>query len=255
MTIKTALVTGASGGIGLAFAKRLAADGYQVTLVARSEDTLKSVAAEMGPAHRWIAADLSKPEDTLGVADDVRKTKYDVLVNNAGIGVYGRFEGKSLEQIHAMMRLNIDSLVDLSHAFLSVAKSGDSLINVASTLALVTFPGASVYAASKAFVTSFSEGLWWENKPRNVYVAALLPGVTKTNFHTAAGGEVGKLPPDAITQTSEQVAEVGMSALKSRSSPTVVSGFSNKAMIFFTNRLLPRSAMVNMMGKNSPLAQ
>jgi uncharacterized protein len=250
---KTALVTGASGGIGLAIARSLAADGYQLTLVARS--SMKELLAQFGSGHREITADLSKPADFERVAADVKATKYDVLINNAGIGVYGRFEEQSLESLQAMMRLNMDSLVALTHTFLKTAKAGDSVINVASTLALVTFPGASVYAATKAFVTSFSECLWWENKPRDVYVAALLPGVTKTNFHAAAGGEEGKRPPENITQTPEEVAAVCMSALKSRSSPTVVSGFTNKAMIFFTNRLLPRSAMVNIMGKNSPLAK
>ncbi len=249
---KTALVTGASGGIGLEFAERLVKNGYQVTLVARGEAKLKEHVARLGAGHRYLAADLSKPEDTKRVADDLRATKYDVLVNNAGVGVYGLFDQSSLESIRSMMRLNIDSLVDLSHAYLSTAKSGDSLINVASTLALLAFPGASVYAASKAFVTAFSEGLWFENKGRNVYVGALLPGVTRTNFHEAAGGAAGGRPPDAISQNADAVIDVGMQMLADRSKPTVLTSFTNKAMVFFSTRLMPRKTMVSMMGGSSP---
>lgn len=248
---RTALVTGASGGIGLEFAEQLAKRGYQVTLVARGAAKLAEHVARLGTGHRFIAADLSVPADVARVADDVRSTKYDLLVNNAGVGVYETFAEGPIEPTRAMMRLNMDSLVELSHAFLQAAKRGDALLNVASTLALLAFPGAATYAATKAFVTAFSEGLWFENKARGVYVGALLPGVTKTNFHEAAGGATDAKPPDAISQTSAEVVNVAMKALEARSSPTVVSGFANKAMLFST-RLMPRKAMVNMMGGQAP---
>ncbi|MBS1151830.1 MAG: putative oxidoreductase, family [Myxococcaceae bacterium] len=250
---KTAMVTGASGGIGLEFAERLAKEGYQVTLVARGEGKLKEIVARLGAGHRSIAADLSVAADTRRVADDVRATKYDLLVNNAGVGVYGWFADVPVEPTLAMMRLNMDSLVELSHTFLQGAKSGDALLNVASTLALLSFPGAATYCATKAFVTAFSEGLWFENKPRGVYVAALLPGVTKTNFHEASGGTADQTPPAAITQTSAQVVDVAMAALESRSSPTILTSFTNKAMVFFSTRIIPRKAMVNLMGGQSPV--
>ncbi len=249
---KTAMVTGASGGIGLELAERLAKDGYQLTLVARNEAKLKEIVARLGAGHRALAADLSKPEDTRRVADDVRASHYDVLVNNAGVGVYGNVSDASLETLKSMMRLNIDSLVELSHAYLSVAKSGDALMNVASTLALLALPGATTYCATKAFVTAFSEGLWFENKPRGIYVMGLLPGVTKTNFHEAAGGASDNKPPEAISQTSAQVVDVAMRALAARSKPTVLTSFTNKAMVFMSTRLMPRKTMVTMMGGNSP---
>ena len=252
---KTAMVTGASGGIGLEFAERLAKDGYQVTLVARGEAKLKEIVARLGAGHRAIAADLSVAVDAHRVAEDVRTTKYDLLVNNAGVGVYGNFADGSIDATTAMLRLNIDSLVELSHAFLKGAKSGDALLNVASTLAFLSFPGATAYCATKAFVNSFSEGLWFENKARGVYVAALSPGVTKTNFHEASGGTADQKPPEAITQTAAQVVEVGMNALKSRSSPSILTSFTNKAMVFFNTRMLPRKAMVNLMGGQSPVKQ
>ena len=250
---KTAMVTGASGGIGLEFAERLAKEGYQVTLVARGEAKLKEHVARLGAGHRAIAADLSIAADTKRVADDVRATKYDLLVNNAGVGVYGLFSEGAVEPTMAMMRLNMDSLVELSHAFLKGAKSGDALLNVASTLALLSFPGAATYCATKAFVTAFSEGLWFEAKPRGVYVAALLPGVTQTNFHDAAGGSAAQKPPKSITQSAAQVVDAAMAALRSRSSPTILTSFTNKAMVFFSTRLIPRKAMVNLMGGQSPV--
>ena len=250
---KTAMVTGASGGIGLEFAERLAKSGYQVTLVARGEAKLKEHVARLGVGHRSIAADLSIAADIHRVADDVRTSKYDLLVNNAGVGVYGTFSEGSIDSTAAMMRLNMDSLVELSHAFLTGAKTGDALLNVSSTLALLSFPGASVYCATKAFVCAFSEGLWFENKARGVYVAALLPGVTKTNFHQASGGTSDQKPPEAISQTSAQVVDVAMAALESRSSPTILTSFVNKAMVFMNTRVLPRKSMVNLMGGQSPV--
>ena len=251
--MKTALVTGASGGIGLEFAERLAKDGYQVTLVARNEAKLKEHVARLGVGHRALAADLSVTEDTQRVVAELKATKYDVLINNAGVGVYGNFAETALEPTLGMMRLNIDSLVVLSHAYLQGAKKGDALINVASTLGMLSLPGASVYCASKSFVTTFSEGLWFENKPRGVFVGALLPGVTKTNFHAAAGGAPGEAPPEAISQTSAQVVDAGMAQLRRRSNPNALTSFKMRAMVFFSTRIMPRKTMVTMMGGNSPV--
>ncbi|MFO0722211.1 MAG: SDR family NAD(P)-dependent oxidoreductase [Myxococcota bacterium] len=250
---KTAMVTGASGGIGLEIAERLAKEGYQLTLVARSEAKLKEHAARLGSGHRCLVADLSVPADIQRVAEDVRASRYDVLVNNAGIGVYGLFSELPLEPTRAMVRLNVDSVVELSHAFLAGAKSGDALLNVASTLALLAFPGAAVYSASKAFVCAFSEGLWYENKARGVYVAALLPGATKTSFHEAAGGAADAAPPASVTQAVGPVADAAMQALRQRSSPTVLTSFLNKAMVFMNTRMMPRKTMVNLMGGMSPV--
>jgi uncharacterized protein len=250
--IPKAMVTGASGGIGLELATRLAKDGYQVTLVARNAGKLAEIVKSLGDGHRFIAADLSQAAETLRVAEDVRGTGYDLLINNAGVGVYGRFAEEPLASTRAMMRLNMDSLVELSHAFLEKAKSGDALMNVASMLALFSLPGAAAYCASKSFVTLFSEGLWWENKKRGVYVCALLPGVTATNFHEAAGGKPDQKPNKAITQSAAVVVDVAMRALKRRSSPTVLTSFANKAMVFFSTRLVPRKTMIKTMGGNSP---
>jgi uncharacterized protein len=250
---KTALVTGASGGIGLEFVERLAKAGYQVTAVARSEGRLKALVGRLGGGHRALAADLGEPADVKRVADDVRASRYDLLVNNAGVGVYGTFAEAPLAPTQAMLRLNVDCLVQLSHAYLSGAKSGDALLNVSSSLALLSFPGAAAYCGSKAFVSAFTEGLWFENKARGVYVAALLPGVTRTNFHEASGGAPDQAPPEAITQSAAAVVEVALAALERRASPTILTSFLNKAMVFVNTRMLPRRAMINLMGGQSPV--
>ena len=186
-----ALVTGASGGIGKAIADSLAKAGWEVTLVARSEDKLKQNVAALGTSHRYVVADLSQSDGIKKVADELAQTKYQLLVNNAGVGVSGRFEQASMAKNLEMMRLNMDALVTLCHAYLQSAQKGDALINVSSTLAYLSFPGSSLYAATKAFVTNFSDGLWYENKARGVFVTALCPGVTETDFHTASGGKGG----------------------------------------------------------------
>jgi short-subunit dehydrogenase len=250
---KKAMITGASSGIGRAFAERLAKDGFELTLVARSDAKLKELAGALGKTHRVLRADLSVPADIQTVAADVRASGYDLLINNAGVAVYGRFAETDLEKHLAMMRLNMDAVVVLAHTFLQGAKKGDALLNVASTLALLAFPGATTYCASKAFVSAFSESLWWEMKDKDVYVAGLLPGVTKTNFHEASGGDGKNPPPENMSQTAEQVVEAAMVGLRRRGSPTIISGFNNRAMIFAT-RFMPRKSIVNMMGGFGPAA-
>lgn len=246
-----ALVTGASGGIGKAIAESLAKEGWEVTLVARNAARLKDNCAAMGPAHKALAADLSTEAGVKAVADELRQTRYQLLVNNAGVGVYGRFEQTPMEKNISMMRLNMDALVTLSHVFLQTAQKGDALINVASTLAYLSYPGASLYAATKAFVTNFSEGLWFENKDRGVFVTALCPGVTETDFHTASGGKEADRPPKNLAQTPQDVAGVTLRLLKERSGPSTISGTQNNVMVFAT-RFMSGKAKVKMMGSFSP---
>jgi hypothetical protein len=122
-----------------------------------------------------LVADLADPDQLQRVAADVESTGYSLLVNNAGYGIYGRFEEVSLDRQEHLMTVNMNALVRLSHAFLKKAVAGDALINVSSALSLLSYPGGAVYAATKAFVTNFTESLWYENKDRGVYVMALLP--------------------------------------------------------------------------------
>ena len=186
--MKKALITGASSGIGLVFARQLAEQGYSVTCVARSTDKLQALITELGESHRYIRADLTHTHDLELVCRDIRDTKYSLLVNNAGYGIYDRFANIPQDKLHHLIRLNVTALVELSHVFLQTASAGDALLNVSSALSLLPYPGGAVYSATKAFVTNFTEALWYEYKKKDIYVMALLPGVTETRFHDVAMG-------------------------------------------------------------------
>jgi short-subunit dehydrogenase len=252
LPMKKILITGASDGIGLEIARLLAQKGNQLLLVARNSEKLeKALVTLSGTGHRMLAADLSKKEDVHVVAGEMEKNHYDVLVNNAGAGMYGRFEQMAYHDQVTMMNLNMTALMVLSHAYIKNSKPGDSLVNVSSTLGSTSFPGAAVYAATKAFVTSFSESLWWENKKRDVYVLGFSPGVTKTPFHAVAGGSQ-ELWPAFITQTPHQVAQELVQALEKRRKPKAVANSLNRMMLF-VQRFMSRKTVVNMMGTFSPI--
>jgi len=252
--MKKILITGASEGIGLEIAKLFAIEGNQLMLVSRNKERLEKVASMLpGQEHRFLAADLSKKEDVHRIADHISQNNYDVLINNAGIGVYGRFEELPISDQASMMHLNMYGMTILSHEFLKNGKKGDSLVNIASTLGTTSFPGLAVYSATKAYVINFSESLWWENKKRGVYVLGFCPGVTRTKFHESGGGS-SELFPKFITQAPEQVARELAHALKKRKKPKAVSGTINRFMLFF-QRFLSRKMVVNMMGGFSPVTE
>ncbi len=244
---KKALVTGASEGIGYVFAKRLAAEGYEVTAVARNEGRLKQLLAEMGAGHSHITADLTTGAGQDAIVQAISAGHFDLLINNAGIAAMGAFTGISLKRHVDVLTLNCETVVKLSYAYLKTAKAGDALINVSSALAFMPMPVIGVYSATKAFVTSFSESLWFEQKPRGVYVMGLCPGITSTNFNENSGG--GKADtPKLMTQTPEQLVEVALQSLKSRKKPTVISGAVNNIFAFLS-RLMSRKAIATMMGQ------
>lgn len=239
---KLAMVTGASEGMGRVFAQRMAARGYTLTLVARSEGKLESLVQELGADHRYILADLSTDAGIGSVADDIKASGYELLINNAGISISGNFTELGLDEQLAMVQLNCRSLTTLAYAFLKNAKAGDSLLNVASIMGFFPYASQTVYGASKAYVISLTEGLWFENKARDVFVMAVCPGPTATAFFDRAGIEEG--PPKGITQTPEQVVGVALKALDKRNGPTHISGFVNKILANLP-RLLTRKALVN----------
>ncbi len=249
---KKALVTGASEGIGKVFAKKLSKSGYQVTLVARNEAKLKEGVAEIGNGATFLLADLSSPEGQAKVVAELQSSNYDLLVNNAGVGTFGKFTDVSIDKQLAMLRLNCEALVSLSHAFLKKAKKNDALINVSSTLAFLPMPMLGLYSATKAFVTSFTESLWFEQKEKGVFVMDLCPGVTATSFSINAGGKKDDLPK-GMTQTPEAVVDVALAAVKSRSRPTVISGSKNQFAAALT-RFMPRKLTVSIMGRMSEKA-
>ncbi|NIM12575.1 MAG: SDR family NAD(P)-dependent oxidoreductase [Candidatus Aminicenantes bacterium] len=252
MKTKTALVTGASSGIGLVFAQELAKDGYNLTCVARSEDKLKQLVNDLGNNYRYLTADLSDPDQLSKVCRDVEENNYSLLVNNAGYGMYDWFENFPLDKYENMMYLNMNALVRLSYVFLTHARSGDALINVSSALSLLSYPGGAVYCGTKAFVTNFSESLWYEYKDKGIYVMTLMPGLTKTNFHNVALGAKQEHLPERLTYTPEVVVAEALKALKARKKPSLISGPRFRFLAALANKLLSRKKMISLMGKNSP---
>lgn len=247
--LKRALVTGGSEGIGHTFAKALAAKGYQITVVARSEEKLKNLIKDISGEHSYITADLSTDEGQGKIMTELRQKHYDLLINNAGVGTAGKFMEVALERQEFMLELNCVALVKLCYAFLENSKSGDAIINVSSNLAFMPMSGLGLYSATKAFVTSFSESLWYEQKSRGVYVMGFCPGITTTNFSVNSGSKEKKTSElKFITQTTEEVVEIALKALEKRSNPTVISGFKNWALATVT-RVLPRKKVVEILAK------
>ncbi len=243
-TYANALITGASAGIGEAFARRLAADGTNLMLVARSETKLHALAGELSGKHRVraevIAADLSAPGAAQGVWQEAarRGLSVDLLINNAGFGTYGTFDSLPMARETEEIMLNITALVELTHLFLPamLAQHSGAVINVASTAAFQPVPYMAVYGATKAFVLSFSEALWAEYKPHGLRVLAFCPGPVNTAFAETAGTHLAGKGPAA-----ESVVQVALQAL-SRGRSYVIPGGSNYRQSW-GSRLLPRAAI------------
>ncbi len=250
--MNSTVITGASSGIGEAFARKLAARGRNVLLVARSEDKLITLCNELGRLHsiraQYVALDLSRPESPLRLFEETEKRGLivDMLVNNAGFGSMGEFAKLDLARELDMIDLNVKALVELTYRFLipmRERKQG-AIINVASTAAFQPVPFMATYAATKAFVLSFSEALWEENRPYRVKVMALCPGVTDTNFFEAARG---KKPPARIAESPEDVVETALKGLE-RNKSQVISGWTNFLMAE-SERLVPRSLVLRVVGR------
>jgi short-subunit dehydrogenase len=248
------LITGASDGIGLQIAKLFAAKNDQVTLVARSREKLEAALQSLpGKGHQVIVADLSKKDNVDGLKELIENMKYDIFINNAGVGMYGHFTAMPLSEQVKMMNLNINALTALSYFYLGQAQSGNTLVNVASFLGTTSYPGAAAYAASKAYVINFSESLWWEYKSKGVYVLGFCPGATYTNFHNTSGGDKDSFPK-FILQTPEQVAKELIRAVERRKKPKVISGGTNRFLLGI-QKFMSRRAVVNMMAGFGPLKE
>lgn len=248
---KKVLITGASGGIGLEVAKLMAAKNYAVTLVARSENKLNEAKAILhGNNHTVLVADLNNSKDLVRLSEHIKSERYDVLINNAGAGMYGQFINMPLQEQINGMHLNMDALVTLSYAFLQNAKKGDSLVNVASLLGHSSFPGAAVYAGTKSFVANFSESLWFEFKNKGIYVMGFNPGATKSDFHSNAGKETNSYP-EFVLSTVYDVAQDLITGLETRSKPRVISGWKNRLMLF-NFKFFSRAMAIKIMGQISP---
>jgi short-subunit dehydrogenase len=240
-----ALVTGASSGIGECFARALAERGSDLVLVARSGEKLKVLAEELAGSHTIkaepIAADLSQPDAAKSLVKTLkeRQMEVDLLVNNAGFGAQGTFWTLPFEKQAEMLRLNIHALLQLTYLLLPpmVEKRRGGVINVSSTASFQPLPYTSVYAASKAFVTSFSTGLAEELRSYGVKVVTLCPGPTQTKFFEAGQYATHRLRGGF--QSPEKVAEAGLRQLD-RGSGLVLARNMDKVLLF-AQRLLPRS--------------
>ncbi|WP_437730205.1 SDR family NAD(P)-dependent oxidoreductase [Sorangium sp. So ce1335] len=244
-TGKTVLVTGASMGIGEAFARELSRRGATLILTARSEAKLAALASELGKAH-VIAADLAAPGAAQRLFDAVAAEglAVDVLINNAGFGVHGAFGDLSLATQREQVQLNVGALVELTHLFMPmIERRRGGVIQVASTGAFVPIPYFAVYAATKAFVLSFSEALWAEYRPRGVRVLALCPGATETAFFQRSGD----VPMADRRARPEDVVRVGLAAFAAGRA-SVVHGAVNGIMAFVP-RLLGREFGVKLMAR------
>lgn len=249
---KTALITGASGGIGEAFAKALAAAGTHLILVARSKEKLQTLADQLASQHtiraEIIVADLSHAGAACMVFDETRKRglTVDILINNAGFGTYGQFHTLDLERQQQEILLNVATLVEMTHFFLPlmVEHQQGAIINVASVAAYQPTPYMAVYGATKAFVLSFTEALWGEYQGQGVRILALSPGETATGFFQALGDDRYS-SPGGNPETPEKVAQVGLRAI-AQGRPSVISGRLN-TLSSQTSRFFPRRMIVRTM--------
>jgi len=257
---QTALITGASMGIGVDLAECFAKDGYDVILTARSEPQLKDVATRLAAAHKIkatpIAIDLGTPGAGEKLAADIatRGLNVDVLVNNAGYGIAGKFDGSDRTSQLGMIDLNDRALAELTHIYWPrmLANRRGGVLNVASTASFQPGPLMAIYYASKAFVLSFSEALWKEAEGTGVHVTCLCPGPTVSNFRERAGtGRTNLAKNLGNAMASAPVARLGYRGWQ-KNRRVVITGGRNR-MLATLVPFLPRKTLLGIVhGMQSP---
>ena len=245
---KVALVTGASAGLGVEFARQLAKRGHRLVLAARRGDRIEALAKELGNT-RAVSIDLSKSGAAGKLMADVHAAgeQVDLLVNNAGFGLIGRFAELDAVRQRQMIDLNVGTLTDLCRiaAPEMVARRSGGILNVASTAAFQPGPKMAVYFATKAFVLSLSEALHEELKPHGVRVTCLCPGPTRTEFGEVAGfGGNGMF--DRVAMNAREVVEAGLNGFD-KNHAVVVPGWINKTVAAST-RFAPRPVVRKIAG-------
>lgn len=242
---RTALVTGASGGLGADFARQLASRGANLILVARREDQLQAVATEIekkyGVSVQTISQDLAIPDAPQELYDQLHAqgTHVDVLVNNAGFGLYGAFTELPWERQKAMLDLDIITLTNMTRLFLPemLAKKSGYILQVASVGAYQPSPTYAAYSAAKAYVLSLGEAINYELRHSGVSVTVISPGVTATEFLKVAG-QSPSLYQRIMMMDSSTVARIGIDSMLRRRA-SVVPGLLNNLLAFST-RFMPR---------------
>ncbi len=245
--IESALITGASGGIGGAFARQLAARGKNLILVARSEERLKALAGELSAKYGIeayvIAADLARPSAAAAIFAETERLglAVDLLINNAGYGKGGEFTELPFDVQADMVRLNVNTLMELTHFYLPAMRQRrrGGVINIGSIASFQPVPYMAVYGGTKAFVLSFSEALAEEVAAEGVTVMALCPGATATGFQATAGVWQDRRESMA---TADELVTAGLRAFERRRS-VFVHGFMNKLMAIAA-RLAPQRLVV-----------
>jgi len=250
----TVLVTGASSGIGTEMARQLASRGHGVTLVARRADRLEALAAELAEKHKITATaipcDLGDPIARAELIEGLRAgPALAGLCNNAGYGINGRFAANDDDRERQMVELNVVALHDLTLRVLPgmIERGTGAILNVASTAAFQPLPGFATYAATKAFVLSFSESLSTELSGTGVSCSALCPGPVKTEFAAVAGSTMSESLPDFAMVTAEEVARQAIDAMES-GSRTAIPGVANQIQALL-GRLAPRSLVLPLAGR------
>ena len=255
--MKTALITGASSGIGETFARELASRKTNLVLVARSQDKLEQLAMELATEHQVkadvIVKDLTEPAAGQAVFDRVKAQdlSIDLLINNAGFGDYGTFSDRPLSKQMAMVQLNIMVLVELTGIFLPLMQQqgNGGIINISSIAGFQPLPYMSVYAATKAFVLNFTEALWAENKNSGVNILAVCPGPTESEFFERADfpDTFAGATPGSMTKR-EAVVKEALKAMDKQQSTVVTGGLSNQLLVNVP-RFVPRDWLVSAVEK------
>jgi short-subunit dehydrogenase len=232
--VATALITGASAGLGLEYARLFAADKHDLVLVARRRDRLEALAAELSKAHgikvHVVSADLMEASAPQQIIDEVKQKglQIDFLVNNAGFGSNGAFAELDLAKELGQVQVNIATLVALTRAFVPgmIARKQGRILNIGSTAGFLPGPFMAVYYATKAFVNSFTEALWYELKGTGVTATVSCPGPTATEFLVVAGNDKSKLALMGM-MTATEVAVAGYRAMHA-GKRQIVHGLTNK---------------------------
>ena len=252
-----AVVTGASRGIGAAYARVLASRGHDLLLVSRDETRLTHLARELEANHGIQAhvfiVDLSRPDAAHQLFVESRQYRQtpDMLINNAGFGLYGEFVSHPLPRIQEMLHVHVRTVVESIRLFLPgmIERGSGSIINVASIAGLLPIPHFAEYAATKAFLVSFSEALAEEVRATGVCIQACCPGQTETDFHASAGLR----PPTSLPmQTAAQVVHTSLAALSNKR-PVVTIGWQGK-LTALAMKWLPRMFLVKSVGRITKLA-
>ena len=247
-TTKVALITGASAGLGVEFARQLSKRGHRLVLVARRKDRLEALAAELGNA-RAVAVDLAESSSAAKLLSEIEAAgeQTELLVNNAGFGLKGPFAELDAARLRQMIDLNIGSLTYLCRAVAPgmIERRSGAILNVASTAAFQPGPNMAVYFATKAYVLSFTEALHEELKPHGIKVTALCPGPTKTEFGAVAGF-AGRGAFDRFAADAASVVHAGLNALD-KNRAVVVPGLLNKLGVAST-RFVPRALVRKIAG-------